>query len=227
MSSKTATCPHLPAGASEEDARAGLVPTLLQCLDKDGTLEDPAHGDPAHGGGSFASMAPSPIAAELWAPSQRLELMRRSFKLLTNLAVAYPRSVCGHPALGPLVSGYLEPDTPPELRDAAIHMLVAALPASVSGCHSDRHVDSRPLASGRTLRLAACSGGGLLPSSGGRTFGRTSRVISTARACGVPSSTKSRSARVRWIAGSQATSSRSATSLPRSSPQKVTTGWGA
>jgi hypothetical protein len=77
-------------------------------------------------------MAPSPIAAELWAPSQRLELMRRSFKLLTNLAVAYPRSVCGHPALGPLVSGYLEPDTPPELRDAAIHMLVAALPASVS-----------------------------------------------------------------------------------------------
>ena len=123
MSSKTERCPQLPAGAEQANFAAGLLPTLLECLDKDGVLEEMM-------GGEGSASAPAPIAAELWAPSQRLELMRRSFKLLANLAVAYPDTVCSSPALGALVAGYLSDDTPAELRDAAIHMLIAALPLS-------------------------------------------------------------------------------------------------
>ena len=56
--------------------------------------------------------------------------MKQAFKLLTNLAVADAAKVCDDPSLGGLVAAYLRADAPPELRDAALQLLVAALPRS-------------------------------------------------------------------------------------------------
>ena len=112
---------NLPETAPIQDDEAGLCDAVLDCLQP----SDPGNTLPA-------DTVAVPIASEMWSGAQRLELKKRAFKLLTNLAVAYPEKVCEMQpmAIADILAAHLHLDAPAPLRDAAIHLLVAALPKS-------------------------------------------------------------------------------------------------
>lgn len=96
----------------EVSASHGLVAQLVECL------------------AGRVGRSRSALCSAQWTNSQLSQLQKRCLPLLTDLFIAAPGTAAAFPEIAEIVTDFLVPDAPADLRDASIQLLLTALPGS-------------------------------------------------------------------------------------------------